>query len=356
MTQPAPLVPSEVDLRDYPFMPLDVARLRDSDLITKTTGDEFKAAVMLWCAAWHQLPPGSLPNDEKALAKFAGFGNTPGPGAMRDWKRLRAGALHGFILCTDGRLYHPVVSEKAIEGWNGKLKTRYKRECERIRKAAQRTKTDPMVPSFEEWNSHRLSNGTDHWSPEGQPTPVPQDIPRLSNGTAPPCPTPSPPVVPQKVLLREKGERERDSGYGTVDSGKEQLGVAGGRSELPPDSPPAIPSSDVPEDSAQPTPLEPAVPIGPNWQPDDALVRQRLALAAVAFAPSPAVVVHFVAHWRSKGTAMRPSQWNEEFVGWCIREHRYAERDRAKAKSNGGGLSAADPEAEMKKFIAGAAT
>jgi hypothetical protein len=46
-----PPIPSDVDLRDFPFMPLDVLRLRDSDLATLTTGEEFKAAVLLWCAA-----------------------------------------------------------------------------------------------------------------------------------------------------------------------------------------------------------------------------------------------------------------------------------------------------------------
>ena len=30
--RPEPLVPADVDLRDFPFMPLDVLRLRDSEL------------------------------------------------------------------------------------------------------------------------------------------------------------------------------------------------------------------------------------------------------------------------------------------------------------------------------------
>lgn len=31
-------------------------RLRDSDIATKAKGDEFRCAVLLWCAAWHQVP------------------------------------------------------------------------------------------------------------------------------------------------------------------------------------------------------------------------------------------------------------------------------------------------------------
>ena len=49
-TLPDPLVPAEVDLRDFAFMPLHVVRLRDSGLTAKASGDEFRAAVLLWCA------------------------------------------------------------------------------------------------------------------------------------------------------------------------------------------------------------------------------------------------------------------------------------------------------------------
>src|SRR4051812_7346200 len=83
VTKPAPLVPAHIDLRDFEFMPLRVVRLRDSDLVTYSSGDEFKAAVILWCAAWHQMPAGSLPDDDRWLAKHSGAG--------LGWKKLRAG-------------------------------------------------------------------------------------------------------------------------------------------------------------------------------------------------------------------------------------------------------------------------
>lgn len=57
MSLPEPLVPQEVDLRGLTFMPLDVARLRDSDLAIEATGDEFRAAVLLWCASWDRFQP-----------------------------------------------------------------------------------------------------------------------------------------------------------------------------------------------------------------------------------------------------------------------------------------------------------
>lgn len=105
----APLVPSDCDLRGLAWMPLDAVRLLDSDLFAVSTGDEFKAAVALWCKAWQQIPAGSLPNDDRVLAHLSGAGSR--------WKRLKPMALRGFVLCSDGRLYHPVIAEKALEAW-----------------------------------------------------------------------------------------------------------------------------------------------------------------------------------------------------------------------------------------------
>ncbi len=106
----APLVPADVDLRDFPFMPLDVIRLRDSDLAALASAEEFRCAVLLWCASWHQVPAASLPDDDVVLASLAGLGRD-----IRQWRKLKAAALRGFIKCDDGRLYHPVVAEKARE-------------------------------------------------------------------------------------------------------------------------------------------------------------------------------------------------------------------------------------------------
>ncbi len=90
-------------------MPIDTVRLLDSDLNALATGDEFRAAVRLWCKAWHQVPAGSLPDDERILAALSGFGSR--------WKKLRPMALRGFVKCSDGRLYHPVIAQKALEAW-----------------------------------------------------------------------------------------------------------------------------------------------------------------------------------------------------------------------------------------------
>lgn len=107
-----PLTAPEIDLREFPYMPLDVVRLRDSDISVLSSGDEFRAAVLLWCASWHQVPAASLPNDDRLLANLAGYGRD-----LAGWQAIRDGALRGFILCCDGRLYHPVIAEKAVDAW-----------------------------------------------------------------------------------------------------------------------------------------------------------------------------------------------------------------------------------------------
>ena len=114
-------------------MPLDVVRLRDSGLTAKATGDEFRAAVLLWCASWHQVPAASLPDDDDELANLCGYGRAP-----KEWKKIKAGAMRGWVLCNDGRLYHPTVAAKARESWQSKLAQRARTEAARRAREEQR--------------------------------------------------------------------------------------------------------------------------------------------------------------------------------------------------------------------------
>ena len=126
-----PLVPAEVDLRGLPYMPLDVNRLRDSQLAISASGDEFRAAVLLWCASWNQVPAASLPADDATLAAYAGYGRD-----VKGWRKVKDGAMRGFVHCSDGRWYHPVVAEKALEAWRERLDYRDKKgnEAERLQR------------------------------------------------------------------------------------------------------------------------------------------------------------------------------------------------------------------------------
>lgn len=106
---PEPLVPGEVDLRDFGYMPLEFRRLFASDTWILGNYEERCAAFCLWCESWHGAPAGSLPDNDRILAHLSQAGAR--------WKRLREHALRGWVKCSDGRLYHPVVAEKALEAW-----------------------------------------------------------------------------------------------------------------------------------------------------------------------------------------------------------------------------------------------
>lgn len=127
MSHPEPLTPADCNLRGFGWMPLDVQRLLDSDLFILSTGDEFKAAVALWAKAWAQVPAASLPNDDRLLAHLSGAGS--------NWPAVRAMALRGFVLCSDGRIYHQVLAEKALEAWEQREKSRARQRKWRERAA-----------------------------------------------------------------------------------------------------------------------------------------------------------------------------------------------------------------------------
>jgi hypothetical protein len=117
--RPPPLVPPEVDLTDFEFMPLSVRVLRDS-AIASMPPDVLGVGVLLWAAAWHQVPAASLPNDDASLARLAGYGRD-----IEGWLSIKErGALWKFVLCSDGRLYHPFIAAKALDSWDRKVKQR----------------------------------------------------------------------------------------------------------------------------------------------------------------------------------------------------------------------------------------
>lgn len=147
LTVRPPLTPLDCDLRDFGHMPLDVRKFRDSDLVALEEPEAIVAAIMLWGASWHQIPAASLPSDDRVLAQLAGYGR-----AVPAFRKVKDGALRGFVQCSDGRLYHPLVAEKARTAWEGKLRQRWRTFCAAVRKHNERHKDNPLdAPEFETW-------------------------------------------------------------------------------------------------------------------------------------------------------------------------------------------------------------
>jgi len=111
-----PLTPADCDLRDFGFMPLEIERLRRSKawLLAKREPSLAFYLLNIWASSFHERPAASLENDDDVLADAA---TCP----LDQWPKARKRILRGWIKCSDGRLYHPVVAEKALEAWIEKL-------------------------------------------------------------------------------------------------------------------------------------------------------------------------------------------------------------------------------------------
>ena len=137
MTAPDPMTPPECDLRGYEYMPLFGGKLFGSTLYTDCTDAEFRTAIKLWWSAWQQCPAGSLPASDGALALLADYGRD-----LKGWAKVREMALRGFVLCSDGRFYHPMLCEAAVKAYELRLKNDRRRETDRKRLQAWRNKQD----------------------------------------------------------------------------------------------------------------------------------------------------------------------------------------------------------------------
>ncbi len=116
---PAPLVPIGVDVRDAPDFRFNIARMLDSDWYHSCSTREALAGINLHARAIHQVPAGSLPGADGLLARLADFGRD-----VDGWHEVKAKALEGWVLCADGRWYHPDVARNALHIWIGRLEKR----------------------------------------------------------------------------------------------------------------------------------------------------------------------------------------------------------------------------------------
>lgn len=114
---PEPLTPAGCDLRDFPFTPLFRARLFASRFHARATDAEWRAGLTLWLKSWDQVPAGSLPEDDIDLCRLAELGRE-----IAQWEAVKAVALRGWILCSDGLMYHPVVAEGVNDALGRKQK------------------------------------------------------------------------------------------------------------------------------------------------------------------------------------------------------------------------------------------
>ena len=144
MTYPAPLVPPKVDLRSYDWFPFHHKRLRQSAFWKRASDLACRVSVDLWAEAYEQVPAASLPDDDHLLSDWAGFGRRD----LAAWLAVKDEVMGAWTLCSDGRWYHPTLSEVALLAWVEKRLHLWTRECDRIRKEnARRAKNE--LPALE---------------------------------------------------------------------------------------------------------------------------------------------------------------------------------------------------------------
>lgn len=200
----SPMTPADSDLRDFPYMPIDIARLFGSEFHARSNDAAWRAGVTLWLKSYHQVPAASIPNEEIALARLAELGRE-----VKAWRKIAAEALRGWIECDDGRLYHPVVAEKALEAWLEKLTQRKSSAAGNAKRYERPFDPAPFDSKIEvaagmlaalNPNSRALSKRpqkTSQPSPSGSPDPLPSGATQAKFGSPaqPPDGSPAQPPV-----------------------------------------------------------------------------------------------------------------------------------------------------------------
>lgn len=127
---PDPLTPDGCDMGRNDWYPLYFDRLRNSKWWRRATDLCRARNVMLWGEAYKQVPAGSLPDDDDELAEAAGYGFD-----VAAFQQAKAEIMHPWVMCSDGRWYHPTLCEVVLEAWE---RVSDRRKAERIKKANQR--------------------------------------------------------------------------------------------------------------------------------------------------------------------------------------------------------------------------
>lgn len=113
-----PLLPPSVELEQLPRAMIDIDWLCNSRFRRKATDAQMIAAVTLRAASYHEVPAGSLPDDDEELAFLAKIK------ADTRWSDVKAVALEGWTLCSDGRWYNTDLAKLVLHSWIVRLADR----------------------------------------------------------------------------------------------------------------------------------------------------------------------------------------------------------------------------------------
>lgn len=137
MSRPQPFTPPDCDLTSHTYFPLHYDRLLRSKWWRRASDLARSRNMDLWAHAFREIPAASLPDDDADLADMAGFGRDIGT-----FLKVKDELLEPWVLCADGRWYHPTLSEVAAELWD---RMDAKRKANRDRQNAHRQRIRDAV-------------------------------------------------------------------------------------------------------------------------------------------------------------------------------------------------------------------
>lgn len=164
---PPPPVPADADLTAYDWFPLHHKRLMQSEWWLSASDLARSRNVDLWAEAYGQVPAASLPDNDVVLARFAGYGRD-----LAAWRADKAQILAPWVLCSDGRWYHPTLADVAAEAWTRKQEEALSRRLEADRKRRARAGGTAPASTGQGPDVRRTSAGP------------PPDVARTSGGTS----------------------------------------------------------------------------------------------------------------------------------------------------------------------------
>jgi len=102
-----PEPPPSSDFQSHTWFPMPIDLILSDPWFAGATDAEAWGMVKMMAAAWRQIPAGSLPDDLTNIRHIA---------HIRDRKGLVMAAIRKpWVLCSDGRLYHPKLSKMVAQ-------------------------------------------------------------------------------------------------------------------------------------------------------------------------------------------------------------------------------------------------
>lgn len=115
MSLPEPLIPAECTMTGNDWFPFYFDRLRKSKWWRRASDVARSRNVMMWGEAFKAVPAGSLQDDDDELAEAAGYGMD-----VDAFLAVKPEIMAPWVLCSDGRWYHPTVCEVVLDAWAAK--------------------------------------------------------------------------------------------------------------------------------------------------------------------------------------------------------------------------------------------